>query len=188
MTSSPVTGGAARGTGLNADGWGAAICDPTGGGGARGGSGGAALRGVRAAGRSAPSPPRGLLRASRAPSAPLGPLCPSLSWPEMVREEEKGIPVRVALRCRPLVPKETSEGCQMCLSFVPGEPQVIVGSDKAFTYDYVFDPSVEQEEVFNTAVAPLIRGIFKGLGLRWAVGGPGGALSSRSLLTASARR
>lgn len=96
--------------------------------------------------------------------------------------------MRVALRCRPLVPKETSEGCQMCLSFVPGEPQVIVGSDKAFTYDYVFDPSVEQEEVFNTAVAPLIRGIFKGLGLRWAVGGPGGALSSRSLLTASARR
>uniref|UniRef100_A0A8B9BI10 Kinesin family member 4A n=1 Tax=Anser brachyrhynchus TaxID=132585 RepID=A0A8B9BI10_9AVES len=80
----------------------------------------------------------------------------------MVREEEKGIPVRVALRCRPLVPKETSEGCQSCLSFVPGEPQVVVGSDKAFTYDYVFDPAVEQEEVFNTAVAPLIRGIFKG--------------------------
>ncbi|NXW38068.1 KIF4 protein, partial [Phaetusa simplex] len=80
----------------------------------------------------------------------------------MVREDEKVIPVRVALRCRPLVPKEISEGCQMCLSFVPGEPQVVVGNDKSFTYDYVFDPSVEQEEVFNTAVAPLIRGIFKG--------------------------
>ncbi|XP_068813105.1 chromosome-associated kinesin KIF4A isoform X2 [Struthio camelus] len=80
----------------------------------------------------------------------------------MVREDDKVIPVRVALRCRPLVPKETDEGCQMCLSFVPGEPQVIVGNDKSFTYDYVFDPSVEQEEVFNTAVAPLIRGIFKG--------------------------
>lgn len=79
-----------------------------------------------------------------------------------MREEEKGIPVRVALRCRPLVLKETSEGCQTCLSFVPGEPQVIVGSDKAFTYDYVFDPSVGQEEVFNTAVAPLVRDIFKG--------------------------
>lgn len=38
-----------------------------------------------------------------------------------------------------------------------------MGSDKAFTYDYVFDPSVEQEEVFNTAVSPLVRGIFKGL-------------------------
>ncbi|XP_054025544.1 chromosome-associated kinesin KIF4A [Dryobates pubescens] len=80
----------------------------------------------------------------------------------MVKEDDKGIPVRVALRCRPLVPKEISEGCQMCLSFVPGEPQVVVGNDKSFTYDYVFDPSVEQEEVFNTAVAPLIRGIFKG--------------------------
>ncbi|NXE25875.1 KIF4 protein, partial [Ardeotis kori] len=80
----------------------------------------------------------------------------------MGREDDKVIPVRVALRCRPLVPKETSEGCQMCLSFVPGEPQVVVGNDKSFTYDYVFDPSVEQEEVFNTAVAPLIRGIFKG--------------------------
>lgn len=44
-------------------------------------------------------------------------------------------------------------------------PQVVVGNDKSFTYDYVFDPSVEQEEVFNTAVAPLIRGIFKGLWL-----------------------
>lgn len=37
-----------------------------------------------------------------------------------------------------------------------------MGNDKAFTYDYVFDPSVEQEEVFNTAVSPMVRGIFKG--------------------------
>ncbi|XP_021536023.1 chromosome-associated kinesin KIF4A [Neomonachus schauinslandi] len=79
-----------------------------------------------------------------------------------MKEEVKGIPVRVALRCRPLVPKEISEGCQMCLSFVPGEPQVVLGTDKSFTYDFVFDPSTEQEEVFNTAVAPLIKGIFKG--------------------------
>ncbi|NXO03497.1 KIF4 protein, partial [Rhinopomastus cyanomelas] len=80
----------------------------------------------------------------------------------MERGDDKGIPVRVALRCRPMAPKEMSEGCQMCLSFMPGEPQVVVGSNKPFTFDYVFDPSVEQEEVFNTAVAPLIRGIFKG--------------------------
>uniref|UniRef100_A0A2K6TB05 Kinesin motor domain-containing protein n=1 Tax=Saimiri boliviensis boliviensis TaxID=39432 RepID=A0A2K6TB05_SAIBB len=62
----------------------------------------------------------------------------------------------------PSVPKEISEGCQMCLSFVPGEPQVVVGTDKSFTYDFVFDPSTEQEEVFNTAVAPVIKGVFKG--------------------------
>ncbi|XP_057677097.1 kinesin family member 4 [Corythoichthys intestinalis] len=80
----------------------------------------------------------------------------------MANEDAKVIPVRVALRCRPLVPKEINEGCQCCLTFVPGEPQVVVGTEKAFTYDYVFDPTVEQDEVFNTAVSPLLRGLFKG--------------------------
>uniref|UniRef100_A0A4W6F455 Kinesin-like protein n=1 Tax=Lates calcarifer TaxID=8187 RepID=A0A4W6F455_LATCA len=80
----------------------------------------------------------------------------------MTNEDAKVIPVRVALRCRPLVPKEINEGCQCCLTFVPGEPQVIVGTEKAFTYDYVFDPTAEQEEVFNTAVSPLLCGLFKG--------------------------
>lgn len=79
---------------------------------------------------------------------------------KMVKED--GIPVKVALRCRPLVPKEINEGCQVCLTFVSGEPQVTLGNEKSFTYDYVFDPSTEQEEVFNTSVAPLIKGIFKG--------------------------
>uniref|UniRef100_A0A8C5MNW6 Kinesin family member 4A n=1 Tax=Leptobrachium leishanense TaxID=445787 RepID=A0A8C5MNW6_9ANUR len=76
--------------------------------------------------------------------------------------KDEGIPVRVALRCRPLVLKEMTEGCKTCLTFIPGEPQLIVGSEKAFTYDYVFDPVTEQEEVYSTAVAPLIKGLFKG--------------------------
>lgn len=40
--------------------------------------------------------------------------------------------------------------------------QVIVGTEKAFTYDYVFDPTAEQEEVYSTAVALLLNGFFKG--------------------------
>uniref|UniRef100_A0A8C8H828 Kinesin motor domain-containing protein n=1 Tax=Oncorhynchus tshawytscha TaxID=74940 RepID=A0A8C8H828_ONCTS len=80
----------------------------------------------------------------------------------MTKEDDKSIPVRVALRCRPLVTKEINEGCQTCLTFVPGDPQVIVGIEKAFTYDYVFDPTTEQEEVFNSAVSPLLCGLFKG--------------------------
>ncbi|XP_070583534.1 chromosome-associated kinesin KIF4-like isoform X4 [Erythrolamprus reginae] len=80
----------------------------------------------------------------------------------MPKGEDTAIPVKVALRCRPLLPKEIADGCQMCLSFVPGEPQVILGSNKCFTYDYVFDPSTEQEEVFNVAIAPLMDGIFSG--------------------------
>uniref|UniRef100_A0A8C5CGD8 Kinesin motor domain-containing protein n=1 Tax=Gadus morhua TaxID=8049 RepID=A0A8C5CGD8_GADMO len=80
----------------------------------------------------------------------------------MTNNEAKVIPVRVALRCRPLVPKELNEGCECCLTFSPGEPQVIVGTEKAFTYDYVFDPMAEQEEVFTVAVSPLLSGLFKG--------------------------
>lgn len=40
--------------------------------------------------------------------------------------------------------------------------QVILGNDKPFTYDFVFDPSVEQEEVFSTCVSSLVRGVFDG--------------------------
>ncbi|KAM9781132.1 kinesin family member 4 isoform X1 [Syngnathus typhle] len=80
----------------------------------------------------------------------------------MTNEDAKVIPVRVALRCRPLVSKELDEGCQSCLTFVPGEPQLVVGTEKTFTYDYVFDPTAEQEEVFSTAVSPLLHGLFKG--------------------------
>ncbi|XP_074064455.1 chromosome-associated kinesin KIF4A isoform X2 [Macrotis lagotis] len=107
----------------------------------------------------------------------------------MMKEEVKGIPVKVALRCRPLLRKELDEGCKTCLSFVPGEPQVVVGSgDKCFTYDFVFDPSVEQEEVFNTAVAPLIKGIFQGYNatvLAYGQTGSGKTFSMGSAYTAA---
>uniref|UniRef100_A0A8C6VB88 Kinesin motor domain-containing protein n=1 Tax=Naja naja TaxID=35670 RepID=A0A8C6VB88_NAJNA len=72
------------------------------------------------------------------------------------------LPPRVALRCHPLVPKEMAEGCQIYLSFVPRQPQIILGKDKPFTYDYVFDPSTEQEEVLSISIATLIRRIFSG--------------------------
>ena len=74
----------------------------------------------------------------------------------------KVIPVKVALRCRPLIAKEKIEGCQMCVQFIPDEPQIILGSDKAFTYDYVFAPETCQETVYEEAVASLVRGVFKG--------------------------
>ena len=75
----------------------------------------------------------------------------------------KIIPVRVALRCRPLINRETAEGCQVCLEFVKGEPQVILGADRAFTYDYVFGPDTSQKYVYETTVCPLVEGLFKGI-------------------------
>ncbi|CAM9182360.1 unnamed protein product, partial [Lampetra fluviatilis] len=41
----------------------------------------------------------------------------------MSKEEDAAIPVRVAVRCRPMVPWELQDGCVPCVTFVPGEPQ-----------------------------------------------------------------
>lgn len=80
----------------------------------------------------------------------------------MPEEKEKVIPVRVALRIRPLVPKEIGEGCQQCIRCVPGNAQVVIGEDKAFTYDYVFDTLSKQEDLYTDTVIPLLEGLFKG--------------------------
>ena len=76
--------------------------------------------------------------------------------------EDKVIPVRVALRCRPLISRESAEGCQVCLQFVESEPQVILGTDRAFTYDYVFGPETSQKYVYESTVSRLVDGLFKG--------------------------
>ena len=75
----------------------------------------------------------------------------------------KLIPVKVAVRCRPLVPKEEREGCTSCVSFVPGEPQILLGSNKAFTYDYVFSPTTPQSDVYESSAKKLVDSIFKGM-------------------------
>lgn len=80
----------------------------------------------------------------------------------MPEEKEKTIPVRVVLRIRPLVPKETGDGCKECIRCVPGNAQVVIGDDKAFTYDYVFGSSSKQEDLYHETVIPLLEGFFKG--------------------------
>ncbi|XP_075051742.1 kinesin-like protein KIF21B isoform X4 [Mixophyes fleayi] len=70
--------------------------------------------------------------------------------------------VRVALRIRPQSSKEQSEGCHVCTWVYPGEPQVLLGKDKAFTYDYVFDTDTEQVKVYEICVRGLVEGCFQG--------------------------
>ncbi|KAI8380954.1 P-loop containing nucleoside triphosphate hydrolase protein [Radiomyces spectabilis] len=64
--------------------------------------------------------------------------------------------VRVALRVRPLTHREQLSNCSECLTFIPNEPQVLIGTDKSFTYDHVFDTTVGQSHVYSTAAAPLL--------------------------------
>ncbi|ORZ11891.1 hypothetical protein BCR42DRAFT_420830, partial [Absidia repens] len=70
--------------------------------------------------------------------------------------------VRVALRVRPLTTKEQYSNCNECLSFIPDEPQVLIGTDKSFTYDYVFDTKSSQSSVYSTAIAPLLHKFMDG--------------------------
>ncbi|XP_062990201.1 kinesin-like protein KIF21A isoform X5 [Elgaria multicarinata webbii] len=70
--------------------------------------------------------------------------------------------VRVAVRIRPQLAKEKIEGCHICTSVTPGEPQVFLGKDKAFTFDYVFDIESQQEEIYGQCIEKLIEGCFEG--------------------------
>ncbi|XP_077194330.1 kinesin-like protein KIF21A isoform X12 [Paroedura picta] len=70
--------------------------------------------------------------------------------------------VRVAVRVRPQLAKEKIEGCHICTSVTPGEPQVFLGKDKAFTFDYVFDIESRQEEIYIQCIEKLIEGCFEG--------------------------
>ena len=104
----------------------------------------------------------------------------------MPEEKEKIIPVRVALRIRPLVPKETGDGCKECISCVPGHPQVIIGEDKAFTYDYVFQTFSKQADLYTKTVIPLLEGFFKGYNATVLAYGQTGSGKTYSMGTAFA--
>ncbi|XP_077384890.1 kinesin-like protein KIF21B isoform X2 [Festucalex cinctus] len=70
--------------------------------------------------------------------------------------------VKVALRIRPQMAKEKIEGCHVCTLVTPGEPQVLLGKDKAFTYDFVFDIDSQQQSIYQACVHKLIEGCFEG--------------------------
>uniref|UniRef100_A0A2C9U0L0 Kinesin motor domain-containing protein n=1 Tax=Manihot esculenta TaxID=3983 RepID=A0A2C9U0L0_MANES len=72
--------------------------------------------------------------------------------------------VRVAVNIRPLITSELLIGCTDCITVVPGEPQVQIGSH-AFTYDYVYGntgSSSSSNSIYDDCVAPLVDALFRG--------------------------
>uniref|UniRef100_A0A8C7LR18 Kinesin family member 21A n=1 Tax=Oncorhynchus kisutch TaxID=8019 RepID=A0A8C7LR18_ONCKI len=63
---------------------------------------------------------------------------------------------------RPQLAREKIEGCHICTFVTPGEPQVMLGKDKAFTYDYVFDMDSCQDSIYASCTEKLIEGCFEG--------------------------
>jgi len=73
------------------------------------------------------------------------------------------IPVRVALRIRPISKKEIESGCDQVLDVVPGRSQIYIkNSQKAFTYDYAYSTDSEQDSIYDKSVQPLVDKLFKG--------------------------
>ncbi|KAI9284931.1 hypothetical protein BC943DRAFT_352770 [Umbelopsis sp. AD052] len=65
--------------------------------------------------------------------------------------------VRVALRVRPLTEKEQLSNCSECIAYIPDEPQVLIGTDKSFTFDHVFPGQSTQESVYSDCAQPLLK-------------------------------
>ncbi|XP_024400613.1 kinesin-like protein KIN-4C isoform X1 [Physcomitrium patens] len=77
-------------------------------------------------------------------------------------ESEATQAVQVALNIRPLIPLERVQGCNDCITVVPGEPQVQIGHH-SFTFDYVFGRAATPlPGIFDKCVKPLVEGLFHG--------------------------
>ncbi|KAM8792873.1 kinesin-like protein KIF27 [Eudromia elegans] len=72
------------------------------------------------------------------------------------------IPVKVAVRIRPLLSKEVLHNHQVCVRLVPNTQQIIIGKDRAFTFDFVFGKNSTQEEVYAACIKPLVVSLTEG--------------------------
>jgi hypothetical protein len=70
--------------------------------------------------------------------------------------------IRVGLRVRPLTEKEQLSNCTECISFIPDEPQILIGTDKSFTFDYVYNSTTPQAQVYTSSAKPLIEKFLDG--------------------------
>ncbi|KAJ2772782.1 hypothetical protein IWQ57_001614 [Coemansia nantahalensis] len=57
---------------------------------------------------------------------------------------------------------EQADGKTECVTQLPGVPQIVVGADRAFTFDHVFSPEVGQDSVYEEAVKPLVSRFLQG--------------------------
>ena len=54
------------------------------------------------------------------------------------------LPCVSVFKVRPLVGQEKVHNASQCVRFIPDKPQLILGKDRGFTFDYVFSPKSSQ--------------------------------------------
>ncbi|XP_077374745.1 kinesin-like protein kif7 isoform X2 [Festucalex cinctus] len=70
--------------------------------------------------------------------------------------------VQVAVRVRPLLPKELLRCHENCITVDPELQRVTLGHDRHFLCDFLFEETCCQEEVYSSSVQPLIDAFFQG--------------------------
>ncbi|KAM3624993.1 uncharacterized protein V6R79_005262 [Siganus canaliculatus] len=70
--------------------------------------------------------------------------------------------VQVAVRVRPLLPKELLHCHESCITVDSELRRVTLGHDRHFLCDYLFEEACCQEEVYSSSVQPLIDAFFQG--------------------------
>uniref|UniRef100_A0A3Q2NXX0 Kinesin family member 7 n=1 Tax=Fundulus heteroclitus TaxID=8078 RepID=A0A3Q2NXX0_FUNHE len=70
--------------------------------------------------------------------------------------------VQVAVRVRPLLPKELLHCHESCITVDPELNRVTLGHDRHFVCDHLFEETCCQEEVYSGSVQPLIDAFFQG--------------------------
>uniref|UniRef100_A0A673YXA5 Kinesin family member 7 n=1 Tax=Salmo trutta TaxID=8032 RepID=A0A673YXA5_SALTR len=70
--------------------------------------------------------------------------------------------VQVAVRVRPLLPKELLHSHESCMTADPEQRRVTLGHNRHFHCDFLFEETSCQEEVYAVCVQPLIEAFFQG--------------------------
>ncbi|XP_061557024.1 LOW QUALITY PROTEIN: kinesin-like protein kif7 [Phycodurus eques] len=70
--------------------------------------------------------------------------------------------VQVAVRVRPLLPKELLHCHESCITVDPELQRVTLGHDRHFLCDFLFEETCCQDEVYSMSVQPLIEAFFQG--------------------------
>lgn len=69
--------------------------------------------------------------------------------------------MRVAIRVRPMIPKEIANNENSCVEF-NGKQEIILAKERNYKFDHVFRDNSPQAEVYQACVKELILGCFEG--------------------------
>ncbi|XP_029472744.1 kinesin-like protein KIF27 isoform X2 [Rhinatrema bivittatum] len=72
------------------------------------------------------------------------------------------IPVKVAVRLRPLLSREILHSHQVCVRVIPNTQQVVIGKDRVFTFDFIFGNKSSQDDVYTNCIKPLVVSLIEG--------------------------